>query len=516
MPELQLSKEQIVAEKRRRAAEKVDKLQSEFSMYAEDGFWKYLQYMRPKFFTDEKHILKDMATIFQRVSLGELKRVLISIYPRAGKSYMCSLWIAWDLGYNVENSYMRNCYGEVLASELSKSVMDIIESEEYQSIFPNISLDPKSSSKLAWAVKGSQQLTYFGTGISGAITGRGCNRASILDDPIKNPEDGMNQVYLDKIETFYTSVIESRLDANSEPAEIIISTRWNEGDPIGLRENDPEWTVFSFPALDENGKSTCEAMNPTKNLMKIKKSFERAGNGWMFQTQYMCKPINNLIAKFKKDDLRYYRAKDFPTGFPDDIVAYIDYANKGKDNLSCIFGYMFGSDIYVPDVIFSADNSSELKPLIIEKILQHKPLRVIFESNQGGEEYADSIRELIEPVSDSSVDTIYSSSNKQVRILVRSGSIKKNMIFLDKEDRNDHYFRFMNNLHAYAGHKNQRDDAPDSCAGLIGEVFTDSQASVSSLDLLTGKMETSDTDENYVDNKTKHDLIDSDGSVFSF
>lgn len=501
-----IDKQAIKEEKQRRARQKVDELQSRFSPSTENGFWEYLKYMMPKFFREEKILLKKLAGVLQRVSLGELKRVLISIYPRAGKSLICSYWITWDLGFGSDRTYMRNCYGETLATDLSKTVMDIMATSEYKSIFPEIKLDAKASSKLAWQIRGNTQLTYFGTGVGGSITGRGCNRASLFDDPIKNAEDGMNPAYLEKLELFYSSVIETRLDPTTSPAEIIIQTRWNENDPIGLRIGVGDWEHFSFPALDENMKSTCEAMNSTENLLKIRDGFYRAGNGWLFEALYQGIPINTLTAKFKKDELIYFKKADISDKMAEDKVCWIDYANKGKDYLSAVFAYKIEGHWYIVDVIFSNEPSEKLRPLILEKIIKHNPRIVIFESNQGGEEYSDSIEKELDGVVDTVIDSIYTSTNKEIRILVRSGAIKK-LRYLDKSERDIQYLAFMNNLYSYSGKQNRIDDAPDSLAGLVGEIFQNNQATIFGVSI---NQENGDVTEIGFDNCEESDILDND------
>ena len=84
-----------------------------------------------------------------------------------------------------------------------------------------------------------------------------------------------------------------------------------------------------------------------------------------------------------------------------------------------------------------------------------------FESNNGGKLFAQNVAEDVETL----IDWKTTTSNKETRILIDSGWIKKNIVFLAEGEYPKHsdYARFMENLTKYVkGIKNAHDDAPDS------------------------------------------------------
>lgn len=479
---IQITKEDIAAEKHRRKKEETDELQLRFSPLQENGFWEFCKYIAPDFYFDEAHPRKELCRILQGVTNGIYRKVLISVYRRFGKSRTCSMWVAWMLIYYPDSTFMRNCYSAPLAIDLSKKTMDILGLELYQKVAPHITLDPKESSKLSWQVRGAPITTYFGTGIEGSIIGKGCKTAALLDDPIKNPEEAVNDVYMEKLELFIETVHNTCIDPGSDCAEIIISTRWTEKDPIGMRMDDPDWTVFTFMALDDNDKSTCEAIHSTDKLLKIKKSWENKGLSWMFEAMYQSKPISHLISKFSKNELKRFRKDEMPKTQPTEIVAFLDYANKGSDYLSMPIAYCWEQDRYIVDVVFSDVDSGKLKPKVIEKLLAHNFDTVVFESNQGGQEFFESIEELIGDQLESRGTEFYSqysSTNKEIRILVRVGEIKATCWFLDDDEQSTEYKEFFNQLTNYGKLKSKHDDAPDSLAGLLGILSESNEIDIS-------------------------------------
>ena len=59
----------------------------------------------------------------------------------------------------------------------------------------------------------------------------------------------------------------------------------------------------------------------------------------MFEAMYQCNPITDLVSKFSTSELKYFKISDLPKGTPTEIVAFIDYANKGSDFLSMPIAY---------------------------------------------------------------------------------------------------------------------------------------------------------------------------------
>ena len=55
-------------------------------------FWTFCTYIDPEFFT-ARPFLKDIARAFQQISDGEIKSLSVSLPPRAGKSYITTLFL---------------------------------------------------------------------------------------------------------------------------------------------------------------------------------------------------------------------------------------------------------------------------------------------------------------------------------------------------------------------------------------------------------------------------------------
>ena len=73
--------------------------------------WAYCLYLDGDFFS-RRPVLKTVAEAFERVARaydeGRLRRLAVSLPPRAGKSYLTTVFITWMLGRHPLESVMRN------------------------------------------------------------------------------------------------------------------------------------------------------------------------------------------------------------------------------------------------------------------------------------------------------------------------------------------------------------------------------------------------------------------------
>ena len=125
-------------------------------------FWAFCLYYDPKFFS-KRLFLKKVAEAFMRVyesySAGIIYRLAVSMPPRAGKSYISSLFIAWMYGHFPEESVMRNCCSDTLYNKLSYDTRDIVKSKRYKEIFPDIHLKGDKQTVKSWNVEGARQVS---------------------------------------------------------------------------------------------------------------------------------------------------------------------------------------------------------------------------------------------------------------------------------------------------------------------------------------------------------------------
>jgi len=436
---------------------------------ARDNFYSFCAWMDPKFFTPGKPHLKQIAEAFQKVAEGTVKKLMISMPPRAGKSYATSLFCAWLVGRQPEGSIMRNSYAAELAEKFSYDIRQIVQTDKYLAIFPGVKLKQDKKAVNDWALTKAKQTTYFCAGVGGAITGKGCTLVAILDDPIKNIEEALSETVIEKVWNWYTSTHLSRLETGCP--EIHIATRWSRKDPIGrlLEDYGDDWAVIVIPALTDSGETFCEEIKTTAELMDIKKVNEE----FIWEAEYMQNPIEAKGLLYPIEHLNRFTMADLATKKPDGIIGFTDTADRGDDYLCSVTGKRYGDYTYITDVVFTQDGVEVTEPLVAQKIIDTKEDIEIIEANNGGTSYARNVRKLVKPKWKCSVVDQHETTNKETRILMNAGYIKEYFYFRSDYEPGSDYDKFMRALTSYVKiGKNKHDDAPDGVTGLATRMKT--------------------------------------------
>lgn len=186
----------------------------------------------------------ELSAVLDRVAASEIRRLMIFMPPRHGKSLLVSrLFAAYYLIRHPERWVGLTSYAAALAFTLSHSV-----GEHYLAAggkAPGARLGAEH-----WETTAGGGL--WAAGVGGPITGRGFH-LGIIDDPVKNAEEAASEVTRQRHKDWYRSTFYTREEPGG--AIIIIQTRWHPDDLAGwlLAEEDGEqperWHVLSFPAI---------------------------------------------------------------------------------------------------------------------------------------------------------------------------------------------------------------------------------------------------------------------------
>lgn len=238
----------------------------------------YSAYQWPGYRDAAHHRL--IARHLEAVERGEIKRLMITMPPRHGKSMLASEFFpAWYLGRNPDHYVVTATYAQELADDFGRKVKNQIEDAGYQGIFPGVSLADDSKSAKRFHIEGSeggyehgltQRGAFYAVGVGGPLTGRGAHLL-LIDDPVKNREDAESEIIRKKTKDWYTSTAYTRLMPGGRI--VIIQTRWHEDDLTGwlLTDHDHEgWVVLNLPAIDDAGEALWPEQYDIAALEKIR------------------------------------------------------------------------------------------------------------------------------------------------------------------------------------------------------------------------------------------------------
>ena len=278
--------------------EKLEELKTK--KLAQDKFLKFVEQVWPTFIGGRHHAR--MADAFERVARGECKRLIINMPPRHTKSEFASYLLpAWFLGKFPHKKVIQASHTAELAVGFGRKVRNLVDTEAYHNIFPDLVL--ASDSKAAGRWNTSKGGDYFAIGIGGAVTGKGAD-VLIIDDPHSEQEAALAEInpdIYDKTYEWYTSGPRQRLQPGG--AIVIVMTRWSKRDLTGqvlkseAQRGGDGWEVIEFPAILPSGNPLWPEFWSMDELQALKE--ELPNSKW--QAQYQQAPTSDTSAIIKRE-----------------------------------------------------------------------------------------------------------------------------------------------------------------------------------------------------------------------
>jgi predicted phage terminase large subunit-like protein len=245
--------------------------------------------------------LARIAERLEAVERGDCRRLMVFCPPRHGKSQLASRYFpAWFLGRNPAKQIISASYNADLAGDFGRFARNLVASDEYRLVFPNVKLAADSSAANRWHTNAGG--AYVSAGVGTAITGRGADVA-IIDDPVKDWAEAASPVVRSRVWEWYTSTLYTRLMPGA--SIVLIATRWHADDLAGRildrqTEDGEAWDVVSMPALDAEGNALWPERYPAERLAQIRESI--GSRHWT--ALYMQSPVPDGGAVFRREWFR--------------------------------------------------------------------------------------------------------------------------------------------------------------------------------------------------------------------
>lgn len=297
---------------------------------------------------------------------GEIKKLMLFTPPQHGKSQLVSRHLpAYMLGKNPDLKFVGASYSSDLSSSFNRDVQRIIDSEEYNQIYPNTTLNRSNMRTVAqgnW-LRNSDVFeivghsgSYKSVGVGGSLTG---NPADVLniDDPIKDYMEAISATVRNSIWDWYVSVAETRLHNNSQV--LLTMTRWHEDDLAGrlLAKEPGEWKVIILPAIKEppskeipddpnDPREVGEALWPSRHslerIMSIKNKAPK-----IFVSLYQQRPAPEEGDIFKKAWFQRFKPQELPENITRNNQSDTAYGKEKSDNSSTLNYSIHSGNLYI-------------------------------------------------------------------------------------------------------------------------------------------------------------------------
>ena len=208
---------------------------------------------------------------------------------------------AWFLGKYPGKKIIQTSHTAELAVGFGRKVRNLVDTENYNKIFPDLTL--QSDSKAAGRWNTSKGGDYFAIGVGGAVTGKGAD-LHIIDDPHSEQDAALAEInpdIYDKTYEWYTSGPRQRLQPGG--SIIIVATRWSKRDlcaqvlKAAAQRGGEEWEVIEFPAILPSGNPLWPEFWPMAELSALKE--ELPNSKWM--AQYQQNPTSDSAAIIKRE-----------------------------------------------------------------------------------------------------------------------------------------------------------------------------------------------------------------------
>lgn len=461
-------------------------------MLAPYFFEDFLYYMekdrapQKRFYMPRRRTLKVVVDDLQELEDGKLDFYGLSMPPRVGKSTICIFFLAWVMGRRPNSHSAMSGHSGDLADGFYTEALNIMELDvpenktiyHFRDIFPDTFLQKKSAEKREITLNDPDRFaTLTCRGIDGTWTGAvdiSSDGYLYVDDMVRDRKESLSPSRLEGRYQDYLNVLVDR--KNDGTRELMVGTRWNVMDPLGRVEkenkNNPRYRFRKIPALNEHNESNFVYDYglgfSTEHYLKMKERLDK--NEW--EAKFQQRPFVREGLLFPEDELNTYNGVLPPESSLIRVLAACDVAWGGGDSLSMPFGYEYDDGyIYIPDWIFNRGDKTVTQPIVVGKTVQHQVQIAHFEANNGGDEYADKIDELLQEQNYScsiSSSKAPNTMSKLAKIIQYAPDVKRRCKFLVANKRDEEYHNAMDELTMTVQiGKNEHDDAADGVTQLM-------------------------------------------------
>ena len=368
-------------------------------------FLSFVQSVWPGFIYGRHHAL--MAQKFEDIANGKSRRLIINMPPRHTKSEFASYLLpAWYLGKFPHKKIIQCSNTAELAVGFGRKVRNLVDSEIYSKIFPNVSLRSDSKAAGRWAT--NENGDYFAIGVGGTVTGKGADLL-IIDDPHSEQEAALaasDPTVFDKIFEWYTSGPRQRLQPGG--SIVVVMTRWAKRDLTGkicqsiIDRDGDVWDIISLPAILPNGRPLWPEFWSLDELTKLRDELPLS----KWQAQYQQDPTSEQGALVKREWWKVWEDERPPPC--DFVIQSWDTAftkNERSDYSACTTWGVFyhnedpnDANIILLDALKERLEFPELKLRAMEMYKEWEPDAFIVEAKASGAPLIFELRSMGIPV----------------------------------------------------------------------------------------------------------------------
>ena len=269
-------------------------------------------------FSDGLHI-QAICEHLEAVTFGSIKRLIINIPPRYGKSNLVSiLWPCWEWTLYPYRRWMFCSYSSSLSVQHSQKRRRIITGEWYQHRWGNIVRLERDQNRQD-EYENTRRGLMFATSTGGTTTGKGGDR--LVGDDVLNPQTAESEAERKAAISYLDNVWMTRLDDKKTGAMVFVEQRLHSQDITAHLTKQGGWEVLTMPAqygertkfimpmskaevVREPGDLLCPEREGHAELERMKLAMGTRA----YQAQYLQAPSSEEGALLRRSWFRCYTA----------------------------------------------------------------------------------------------------------------------------------------------------------------------------------------------------------------
>lgn len=326
-----------------------------------------------------RKLCDELQVLSERVFRDEYKEydLIWNCPPGTSKSSIVSiLWQPWIWSRMPSARFISGSYSERLALDLSRKSRDVVTSDKYQSLFPEIQLRDDQNTKGYFANKHGG--IRYAVGVGGSVIGMHAHFIAV-DDPI-DPQGALSDLVLADANAWMTETLSRRKVHLLLTPTVLIMQRLHQDDPTGnALERGIRIRHCSLPC-DTTGdilpKEFSEfyedGLLDPKRLPQpaLDDAFKELGDAG-YAGQYLQSPVPRGGALFKVDRLQYRHSA--PRKWKRGPVRYWDKASTSKGGAFSVGTKMAVDEedhIWILDIVRVQMDSGQRERLILQTAKQ--------------------------------------------------------------------------------------------------------------------------------------------------
>lgn len=309
-----------------------------------------------------------IAAHLEAVERGEIKRLIINVPPRTGKTLLANIaYPAWLIGRSPGTRVLGVSYAHRLSEKIAYKQRLLMESEWYKNLFINVDLDHNQSQKSSFMTK--QGGGRFSTSVGGTLTGEGGNYL-ILDDPM-NPDEALSDIKRINGNDWVDQAIYSRLNDPAEDKIVVIMQRLHDADTTGHLLKKEGWVILKLPAEtkkeivvslgDKEWRYTGLLQENRLSRDVLNELQENMGN-YAYAGQYLQEPVPLGGGEFKQDYVNYYLSSELNVRGMNIYITVDPATSKKKTSdytAMCVWALGADNNYYIIDGLKERLNPTE-------------------------------------------------------------------------------------------------------------------------------------------------------------